>query len=156
MTALDDRPIAPAVPPRPARRTPSDALHADLITASNLLLDAAGTSEWSALDALSLLVGALVNAMPPSSRPLSKHGLIDLVGRVAGGLGGHLSTNRSTTALMQALKDYPDEIEHAMGEAIAASRAFKEARGSMREELSEAEFETTVLDLAELGIGAGR
>ena len=156
MTALDDRPVAPTVPPRPARRTPSDALHADLIAASNSLLDAAATSEWTALDALSLLVGALINAMPPSSRPLSKHGLVDLVGHVAGGLGGRLSTDRSITALMQLLEDRPDEIEQAMAAAIAASRAFKEARGSMREELSEAEFETTVLDLAELGIGAGR
>ena len=156
MTALDDRPIAPTALPRPARRTPSDALHADLIAASNSLLDAAASSEWSALDALGLLVGALVNAMPPSSRPLSKHGLIGLVERVAGGLGGRLSADRSTSALMQLFEDRPDEIEQAMAAAIAAARALREARGSMREELSEAEFETTVLDLAELGIGAGR
>ena len=63
-----------------------------------------------------------------------------------------VSTRRSTYALMQALEDHPDDLEQAFSDAISAARVLREARGSIREEYAEAEFESAVLVLAEYGI----
>jgi hypothetical protein len=93
VTAIDDR-IAPMAPlhraPRRAARTApvSTDLHARLVAEVNRLLDATDTTEkTSAYDALAYFAGALIGAMPPGGRPLSKHALVDLVERTANRLG---------------------------------------------------------------------
>ena len=79
MTAVDER-IAPVVPlARPRTAPPSTDLHARLVAELNRLLDATDTTEGtSAYEALAYFVGALIGAMPPGGRPLSKHALVSL------------------------------------------------------------------------------
>jgi hypothetical protein len=126
--------LAPAVPLHRAPRRPRTAqppadLHAQLTAGLDRLLETAESTEMTSYDALGGLVGALINAFPPGGRPLSKHGLVDLVVRVADGLGcpaaltPELQRHEQVGRLVQALADYPSPFQAA----VRAASAYRES-----------------------------
>lgn len=129
MTATIEEPLAPALPlqprsPRPARTAAaSHDPHSQLIEALDRLVSIAAATELTAQDALGGLAGALINAMQPGAKPLSKHRLIELVDRVADGLGcppvplaaeaRRVQRAERVARLAQVLADYPSPFQAA-------------------------------------------
>jgi hypothetical protein len=139
MTVTETRP-APVVPLHGGRRrvraTPVSDLHGRQLAASNRLLDAAADlADTTAEDVLGRLLGGLVNAAPSGGRAPSKHALVELLERIADGLGcppapvpvwstGAITVERwpSGKSVVTGLLANPDVVE-ALAEAFTQADA---------------------------------
>ncbi len=163
MTALDHRPVAPTAPPRPARRprrrsSAAPSVRTQLAAEANRLLDTALTTELTAQDALTDLVGGLLN-LASEPKPASKHDLLDLLRRKADSLGcpaGTLLADRAV-ADIDALMAVFIDAEDLMSRIAAAAGDAKTAEGTSGADAADARLHSLVEELVyDRGVGMAR